>query len=43
MEEGGKEGPIGPSEAGLVDVTLQDGQLVAQRQNLDVLVDVAHR
>lgn len=42
VKEGGHQGPIGPGEAGLGDLTLQDGELVAQRQNLDVLVDVAH-
>jgi hypothetical protein len=30
-------------EAGLVDLTLQDGGLVTQRKNLDVLVHIAHR
>jgi hypothetical protein len=30
-------------ERGLGDLTLQDQQLVAQRQDLDVLVAVAHR
>ena len=29
VEEGGEEGPIGPGEAGLVDLALQDGELVA--------------
>jgi hypothetical protein len=43
VEEGAEEGPIGPGETGLVDVALQDGELVAWRQNFDVLVDVAHQ
>jgi hypothetical protein len=43
MEQGGEERPVRSGEAGLVDLTLQDTELVAQRQNLDVLVGVARR
>jgi hypothetical protein len=43
MEQGGEERPVKRREAGFVDLTLQDAELMAQRQNLDVLVGVAHR
>ena len=43
MERGGEERPVGSGGAGLVDLRLQDTELVAQRQNLDVLVGVARR
>jgi hypothetical protein len=43
MEQRGEEHPIGSGEAGFVDLTLQDAELMAQRQDLDVLVGVAHR
>jgi hypothetical protein len=42
VQEGCEERPIGRGEAGLVDLALQDGELVAQRKNLDVLVGIAH-
>jgi hypothetical protein len=32
-----------PSEARFAGLPLQDGELVAQRQDLDVLVGVTHR
>jgi hypothetical protein len=38
-----EECPVGSGEAGFVNLALQDDELVAQRQDLDVLVDVAHR
>jgi len=34
---------VGRGEAGLAGLALQDSQLVAQRQDLDVFVGVAHR
>jgi hypothetical protein len=43
MEQGGEERPVRRGEVGFVDLTLQDAELMAQRQNLDVLVGVAHR
>jgi hypothetical protein len=43
VEEGGEERPVRRGEAGLVDLALQDGELVAQRKNLDVLVRIGHR
>jgi hypothetical protein len=43
VQEGGEECPVGRGEARLVDLALQDGELVTQRQNLDVLVRIAHR
>ncbi|WP_169317189.1 hypothetical protein [Actinacidiphila oryziradicis] len=43
MEERGKEGAVRRGDAWPVDLPLQDGQLVAQCQYLDVLVDVGHR
>jgi hypothetical protein len=43
VQEGGEERPVGRGEAGSVDLALQDGELVAQRKDLDVLVRIAHR
>jgi hypothetical protein len=43
VQQGGEERPVGRGEPGFVDLTLQDGELVAQRKNLDVLVHIAHR
>ncbi|MFD0503455.1 hypothetical protein ACFQ0G_11885 [Streptomyces chiangmaiensis] len=43
MEERGQESAIRRGDAGPVDLPLQDSQLVAQRQYLDVLVHIAHR
>jgi hypothetical protein len=43
VQQGCEECPVGSSEAGFVDLALQDGELVAQRKNLDVLVCIAHR
>jgi len=42
VQECGEECPVGAGEAGFVDLALQDGELVAQRKDLDVLVHVAH-
>jgi hypothetical protein len=42
-QEGGEECPVGPGEARSVDLALDDGELVAQRKNLDGLVHIAHR
>jgi hypothetical protein len=35
-------GPVGPNRGGSVDVTLPDGELVAQPLDLDALVHIAH-
>jgi hypothetical protein len=43
MQQRGEERPVSSGEAGFVDLALQDGELVAQRQDIDVLVGVAHR
>jgi hypothetical protein len=43
VEERGKQGAVRRGDAWPVDLPLQDGQLVAQCQYLDVLVDVADR
>ncbi|MER5916400.1 hypothetical protein ABT124_39930 [Streptomyces sp. NPDC001982] len=43
VEERGQESAVRRSDARPVDLPLQDGQLVAQRQDLDVLVHSAHR
>jgi hypothetical protein len=43
VEQGGEERPVGRGEAGFFDLALQDGELVAQGQDLDVLVGIAHR
>jgi hypothetical protein len=43
MEQGGEQRPVRRGEARLVDLTLQHAELMAQRQDLDVLVGVAHR
>jgi hypothetical protein len=40
VEQGSKVRPVGRGEAGFIGLALQDGELVAQRQNLDVLVRV---
>jgi hypothetical protein len=42
VQQGGEERPVGRGEAGFVGLALQDGELVAQRQNLEVFVRVAH-
>jgi hypothetical protein len=42
-EQGGEQRPVRRGEPGFVDLALQDGELVAQRQDLDVFVGVAHR
>jgi hypothetical protein len=41
MEQRGEERAVKRREAGFVDLTLQDAELMAQRQNLDVLVGVS--
>jgi len=43
VQEGGEECPVGWGESGFVDLALHDSELVAQRQDLDVLVGAAHR
>jgi hypothetical protein len=43
VQQGGEERPVRRGETGLADLTLQDGKLVTQRQDLDVLVRIAHR
>ncbi|WP_369395490.1 hypothetical protein AB5J72_37685 [Streptomyces sp. CG1] len=43
VEQAGEDGAVGGGERGFADLTLQDQQLVAQRQDLDVLVVLAHR
>jgi hypothetical protein len=43
VEERGQESAIRRGDTWPVDLPLQDGQLVPQRQYLDVLVNVAHR
>jgi hypothetical protein len=43
VEDCGQERSVRRSDARPVDLPLQDGQLVAQRQYLDVFVDVPHR
>jgi hypothetical protein len=43
VQEGAEECPVGRGEVGFVDLALQDGELVAQRKNLDVFVHIAHR
>jgi len=37
VEQGGEEGPVGWCEPRLVDLALQDGELVAQRKDLNFL------
>jgi hypothetical protein len=41
VEQGGEERPVRPGQPGFVDLALQDGELMAQRQDLDVFVGVA--
>ncbi len=43
MKQGGEKRPVGRGEPGFVDLALQDGELVAQRQDLDIFVGVSHR
>jgi hypothetical protein len=43
VEQAGEEGAVGVGEGGLADLALPDQQLVPERQDLDVLVVVAHR
>ena len=43
VQEDGEEWPVGWGESGFIDQALHDGELVAQRQDLDVLVGAAHR
>jgi hypothetical protein len=42
VEQSGEECPVGRGEVGFVGLALQDGELVAQRQDFDVFVRVAH-
>jgi hypothetical protein len=43
VKKRGQESTVRRSDARPVDLPLQDSQLVAQRQYLDVLVNIAHR
>ncbi|WP_258382468.1 hypothetical protein [Streptomyces sp. NTH33] len=43
MEQAGEDCAVGVGERGPADLALQDQQLVAQRQDLHVLLPVAHR
>jgi len=43
VEEGGEGRPFRRGEVWFVDLTLQDAELMAQRQDFDVLVGGAHR
>jgi hypothetical protein len=43
VEQSSEKHAIGSGERGLGDPALQDEELVPQRQDLDVLVMVAHR
>ncbi|MEU1629789.1 hypothetical protein ABZ746_31725 [Streptomyces sp. NPDC020096] len=43
VQERGKESAVRRGDARPVDLPLQDRQLVAQRQHLDVPVNLAHR
>jgi transposase len=43
IEESGKESAVCRREARFAGLPLQDGELVAQREDLDVLVGVTHR
>jgi hypothetical protein len=43
VEQGGEKRPVRQGEPGFVDSALQDSELVAQRQDLDVFVGVAQR
>ena len=42
VEQGSKERPVRRGEPWLIDSALQDGALVASRENLDVFIGVAH-
>lgn len=42
VEQAGEDGEIGVGEVRLPDLALEDQQLVPQREDLDVLVSVAH-
>ena len=42
VQEGGQERPVRAGEVWLVDLVLQDAQLVAQGQDLDVLLSRTH-
>jgi hypothetical protein len=45
VQQGGQKRPVGGRESrpGTAQLPFQDRDLVAQRQNLDVFVPVAHR
>lgn len=43
VEQAGEDSAVSGAECGLADLTLQDQQLMPQRQDLDVFVPVAHR
>jgi hypothetical protein len=44
VQQGGQERPVGGGEPrqGRAELPLQDGELVAQRQDLGVFIPVAH-
>jgi hypothetical protein len=43
VQERREQRAVGPGELWLVDLPLQHGQLVAQRQDLGIFVAIAHR
>ncbi|WP_370088415.1 hypothetical protein [Streptacidiphilus sp. MAP12-16] len=43
VQERSQQGAVAQGEHGSADLALQNGELVAQRKNLNVLVTVAHR
>ncbi|MFD5662177.1 hypothetical protein [Streptomyces hirsutus] len=43
VKEAGEYGAVGGGEGGLADLTLQDQQLMAEREDLDILLASAHR
>jgi hypothetical protein len=43
VQESGEQSAVCPGQARLAGLPLQDGELVAQREDLDVLVGVTHR
>jgi hypothetical protein len=43
VEQAGEDGAVGVGEGGFADLAFQDQWLVPERQDLDVLLAVAHR
>jgi hypothetical protein len=43
VEESGEQSAVCAGEARFAGLSLQDGELVAQREDLDVLVGITHR